>query len=130
MRVRRVHTTPPDPGPSPHRPGDDLETALDAVRLEQHYETTAEREEIYDRLTAVAIQLLTRRYGLTADEARAQLGSGEWTDDPEAAAFFETGPEDEAPFLERLKESFSDDARFARRARRTAAALDELEADQ
>ena len=129
MRTRRQRTTPPDPGPSPLAPGADLEAALHTIQHEPHVDTADEREEVFDRLAAVAIQLLQHRFGISADEARRRLGSGEWTDDPEAAAFFETGPEDDAPFVERLKESFSDDARFARRARRAAAALDDLEAD-
>lgn len=128
MRTRRRRTTPPDPGPSPEAPGEDLETALRTIQRDPHVDTADEREVVFDRLAAVAIQLLQHREGISADEARRRLGSGEWTDDPEAAAFFETGPEDDAPFVTRLKESFSDDARFAQRARRAAAALDELEA--
>jgi len=127
MRVRRSETTPPEPGPTPATPGADLEDALRRIRREQHIDTASEREAVFDRLTAVAIQLLQRRHGIDAEEARRRLGTGEWTDDPEAAAFFEEGPEDEASFVDRLTESFSDDARFARRARRAAAELDDLE---
>lgn len=130
LRTGRRRTAPPDPGPSPTHPGQDLEEALDAVRHGQHVDTAAEREAVFDRLAGVAIQVLERRSGVDADEARRLLGSGEWTDDPEAAAFFEAGPEDEAPLVERLRESFSDDARFARRANRAAAVLDEMEAER
>lgn len=128
MRTRRRRTTPPDPGPSPTAPGEEIETALRTVQRNPHVETADERATVFDRLAAVAIQLLQHREGISVDEARRRLGSGEWTDDPEAAAFFETDPEDDAPFVTRLKESFSDDARFVHRARRAAAALDELEA--
>lgn len=127
MRTHRRRATPPDPGPSPAAPGEDLEAALRTIKRDPHVDTADEREEVFERLAAVAIQLLQHREGIGADEARRRLGSGEWTDDPEAVAFFETGPEDDAPFVARLKESFSDDARFARRARRAAAAFDELE---
>lgn len=130
MRTRRARKTPPDPGQSSTAPGADLEAALAVIRRDQHVETADEREQVYDRLAAVAIQLLQHVHGIDADEARRRLGSGEWTDDPEAAAFFETGPGDDAPFVARLTESFSDDARFARRARRVAAELDALEADR
>lgn len=128
MRTSRRRTTLPDPGPSPTAPGEDLEAALRTIQRNPHVETADEREEVFDRLATVAVQLLRHRDGITAEEARRRLGSGEWTADPEAAAFFETGPEDDAAFVTRLKESFSDDARFAHRARRAAAALDELEA--
>ena len=128
MRTRRQRTSPPDPGASPVTPGEDVEAALRTIRADPHVDTVDEREAVFDRLAAVAVQLLQHREGIDADEARRRLGSGEWTDDPEAAAFFAAGPDDDAPFVTRLKESFSDDARFARRARRAAAALDELEA--
>lgn len=130
MRVRRHRTTPPDPGPSPAAPGEELEDALRRVRREQHIDTAAEREAVFDRLTAVAIQLLQRREGIDVGEVRRRLATGEWTADPEAAAFFEQGPEDEASFVDRLSESFSDDSRFARRARRAAEALDDLEVER
>lgn len=127
MRTRRQRASPPDTGPRPVHPGTDVESMLVTIQRRPHLETIDEREAVFDRLAAVAIHRLEREYGVDADEARRILGSGEWTDDPEAAAFFEAGPEDDAPFVERLKESFTDDARFARRARRAAAALDALE---
>lgn len=128
MRTRRQRTNPPDPGTSPMQPGADIEDALHTITHEPHIDTASEREAVFDRLAAVAIQRLQHEYGIDVDEARRRLGAGEWTDDPEAIAFFETGPEDDAPFVERLRESFTDDSRFVRRAQRAAAALDELEA--
>lgn len=130
LRTIRRRTSPPAPGATPSHPGADLESALEAIQHEQHIDTADEREEVYDRLAAVGIQLLERTDGVDPEEARQRLARGDWTDDPEAAAFFRTGPADDAPFLERLRESFSDDSRFARRARRAAAALDDLEARQ
>lgn len=126
MRTRQARHTP-GPGPTPTSPGADLEDALHAIKHEQHIDTAADREVVFDRLAAVAIRVLQRRHGIDADEARRRLGTGDWTDDLEAAAFFETGPADDAPFVVRVKESFSDDSRFARRARRAAAVLDDME---
>lgn len=128
MRTRRRRTSPPEPGRTPTTPGVELEAALSTIQHEPHVDTADEREVVFDRLTGVAIQRLQYANGIDADDARRRLGAGEWTDDPEAAAFFEVGPEDDAPFVERLRESFTDDSRFVRRARRAADALDELEA--
>lgn len=129
MRTRRRRASPPEAGPTPAHPGADIEDALHTIQHRPHTDTRDEREAVFDRLAAVAIRRLEQEYGISAEEARSRLGRGEWTDDPEAAAFFATGPEDDAPFIERLKESFTDDSRFVRRARRAAAALDAMEDD-
>lgn len=129
-RTFRQRTDLPDPGTRPETPGAALEADLDTIARDPHVETADERETVYERLVDVAIQQLQYRRGLSPEAARRRLSTGAWTDDPEAAAFFQTGPADEASFVERLRESFSDDARFARRARRVAAALDEMEAER
>lgn len=129
LRTHRVHTPPPEPAPSASHPGAAVDDALETVRRGQHVDTADAREAVFDRLTAVAIQQLRDQLGVDADEAERRLATGEWTDDPEAAAFFQAGPADDAPLLTRLRESFTDDARFAQRARRVANALDELEDD-
>lgn len=51
------------------------------------------RSRARDHLTAVAVAVLTTHRGCSPEEAREQLRTGAWTDDPVAARFFVAGSE-------------------------------------
>jgi len=70
--------------PVPGAAVDDLLARIDANPVA----AIEEYEKIRERLTAVAVALLTDRYGLREPAARESLAAGTWTDDPHAAAFF------------------------------------------
>lgn len=102
------------------RPGSDFASDLDAVR--RNPRAGRWRERVHDRLHEAAIDALTAE-GNSESRAADRLASGEWTDDPDAAAFFATNPRTRT-WRERARTLVSDEPTFVRRARRVVAVLD------
>jgi uncharacterized repeat protein (TIGR01451 family) len=71
-------------------PGDETDDLI--YRLTTLREGTIEyREEIRDRVEAVAVTVLSRRENCSPEQASTRLAEGSWTDDNRAAAFFGAG---------------------------------------
>lgn len=111
-------------------PGEDLESTLHEIAAGSPTDTFEEREAVHDRLSRVAIRVIARRRNCSSEEARRRLDEGTWTDDPDAAAFFAADPRETGGLIENLRESFSDESQFERRARRAAAELAALEGER
>lgn len=54
------------------------------------------RSRLEERLERIAVATVMRRDGCSRETARERVYSGEWTDDPHAAAFFDLGGDREA----------------------------------
>jgi hypothetical protein len=105
-------------------PGDEFDAALAAISPRRDRANDAARAEIRERLEAAALATLSRE-GLPRDRARDLLDSGEWTDDPVAAAFFaveSTGGRDES-FGDLLRSSVSGSNSFTVQAQHAAHAI-------
>jgi hypothetical protein len=74
-------------------PAADLDEALAAAKPGAHHAQT--RTEVRDHLRSVAVETLARSSGQSRERAAASLDAGEWTDDADAAALFETRGDDE-----------------------------------
>jgi hypothetical protein len=86
-----------------------------------------QRETVRERLEAAAVAVIVRRDGVSREAALEQLETGEWTDDPYAAAFF-TGRVEGASFVERVSlfdRSRSQYERWSTHAAREIIRLDE-----
>jgi len=86
--------------PVPGEEVDDLLAKIDADPLGN----VTGRDKLRDRLTEIAVTLLTDRYGLREVAVRETLDAGTWTADPHAAAFFTGGYPEWAPLRLRLRD--------------------------
>ncbi|WP_267642766.1 DUF7269 family protein [Haloarchaeobius amylolyticus] len=101
LRTRYVQAETPDPEQSQElpTPGDEFDDLLreaggDRRRMDS-------REQVATRLERAAIATIARTQSCSLSEARRRVESGEWTDDPYAAAFF-TGELEGGSFLSRV----------------------------
>lgn len=78
--------------------------------------------ELRDRLRAATVALVASREGVDRETAAARVERGEWTDDPQAAAFLSESLR--APAAVRFRERWSTTPRVVARTRRTVAALE------
>jgi len=116
-RTDRQQTRMPDPAPLPD-PGADLDATLRKIRNTSLRRSVDDREAVRERIGRIAVRILVRRYGCSRSEARQHLSDGSWTDDPDAAKFFEAELIDPDDFYDNLRASFADETRFERRAER------------
>ncbi len=113
-------------------PGDDLDEALSAVRRRTATVSRGakrsrrqRRATVRERIETAALDTIVRQYGCTRERARRALETGEWTDDPDAAAFF-TGDLDGVGPRGRLRRMLASEPPFSRRARHAADAVARL----
>lgn len=84
-------------------PGSDIDEAL--YRLTRYRENTVEyRNQIQERLTSVAIDIIRKRDGCSRERAIHKLKEGTWTDSAYAAAFFAGGSPPSKPTFESLRD--------------------------
>lgn len=79
-----------------------------------------ERRRARDRLHEAAVRTEMRASNCTRETARERVATGEWTEDPAAAAFL---GDEATPLRSRLAEALRGNATFRHRARRTADAV-------
>lgn len=110
-------------------PGDDLETSLAAVRRraptlsrQAELQRRQRRETVRERIEAAAVETIVRQHGCTRERARQALSTGEWTEDPDAAAFF-TGELEGVGRRGRLRRALGSEPPYSRRARHAARAV-------
>ncbi|MFD1586109.1 hypothetical protein ACFR9U_03880 [Halorientalis brevis] len=106
----------PDGRPGVRTPGDGFDHQLANLSAGDG----ADRDALHARLEAVALGVLVERRDWSRDTARARLKEGEWTDDPQATAFFRRDP---ASLRDRVRTVLTGEPTAARRARRV---VDEL----
>ncbi|WP_440989053.1 DUF7269 family protein [Haloarchaeobius baliensis] len=117
-------TTPDRAGP--RVPGRSADEQLANVTAAGRVRGDDAREDVYERLTAVAVDTLVARYDCTPDEARRRLDEGTWTDDPVAAALFVEGAAPDWTTRDRLRTLWTGEPPLRRRARHALAALSAL----
>lgn len=81
--------------------------------------------DVRERLTASAVRVVRVKRGLAAGAARERVRTGEWTDDPVAAAFL--AADRSQPPVERLRGAVDPGAAYHRRVRRTVAAIEAID---
>jgi hypothetical protein len=97
-------------------PGTEFDDLLAEIRPLRSRADGRQRDRARGRLEQVAVDVLTRE-GHSEAAARDLLASGEWTDDPVAAALFATDPPP-MRFDRRVSSLFDRTPTFTRRARR------------
>lgn len=118
----------PERRPVYRRAGAEFAALLDDVgltgrrKLDEEVET--DRERLRAVLESLAVDVLGRTDGETPETARERLEDGNWTDDPEAAAFFADGYRPPVSWLAYLPWG-RPDLPFARRGRHVVATLAE-----
>ncbi|WP_255152533.1 DUF7269 family protein [Halorarius halobius] len=105
-------------------PGDGFDADLAAISPRRDRENDAARAQVRERLQAAALGVLSRE-GHPREEGLEMLDTGEWTDDPVAAAFFATEPveADDDSLVDRLRGSTEARTGFRQQARRAALAV-------
>ena len=104
-------------------PGEGFDLAL---RSASSVHEISGRETVTERLEAVGVTVLQRRRGYTESEARERLESGEWTDDPVAAAFFDGTGWAAFPLSFRLRVRLGEESKFGLKARRATEELERI----
>ncbi|WEL22603.1 hypothetical protein [Halorhabdus sp. BNX81] len=96
------------------------QAATDRYRCQRDEAETDVRGRLHDG----AIRTLVANNGLGREAARDAIRTGEWTDDPVAAAFL--SPTVSPPLAERLRGAIDPGAAYTRRVRRTLAAIEAI----
>lgn len=127
LLVRRAATsveqaTPPAPEEvqaAPHL-GAEFDDWLAGLDLRARL-TGDRHERVRERLRETAVHTVMRAEGCSREEARRRVESGEWTDDPTAAAFL--GRESRLPLGTRARAALRGDSGFQYGARETVDAI-------
>lgn len=113
--------------PDPPTPGTDFDAELADVVPYRSRADDRRQDRIIERLRGVAVAVLAGE-GHSEERAEELLDTGEWTDDPVAAAFF-TREDPRLRFDKQVRDLFDPTPAFVRRARRVVAVLDERTPD-
>jgi len=100
--------------------GEDIDEAIDALTDPETAGNGWKRVDVQNRVRGLAMDVLRAETGGDAEEVAALLESGEWTDDPRAAAYL--GDDVPAPVRVRVADWASGDP-FRRRVEATVAEL-------
>lgn len=99
LSYEQVETPDPEATQDLPTPGDEFDELLAEAGGDRRQIET--RETVRERLERAAVETIVRTEGCTEAEARRQVESGEWTDDPYARAFF-TGSVQGASLFDRI----------------------------
>ncbi|WP_458206632.1 DUF7269 family protein [Haladaptatus sp. NG-SE-30] len=104
-------------------PGDDFDERLRVVHSGTRTARFQSRKTLRELLERSVVEAIVEREGCSEDDARARLETGDWTDDPYAAAFLGGPTAPRRSWREWIRHSLSGETRFQRRVRRTAGAV-------
>lgn len=104
-------------------PGQDFDDRLRTVHTGPRKRRFRSRKAVRERLEAALVEAIVQREGCSDDGARTRIETGEWTDDPEAAAFVAGRPAPRRSWRQWLRQSFGSETAFQYRARKTADAV-------
>ncbi|WP_423745613.1 hypothetical protein V5735_06520 (plasmid) [Haladaptatus sp. SPP-AMP-3] len=104
-------------------PGQEFDERLRSVHSGPRKRRFRSRKELRERLESALVEAIVQREGCSDDGARTRIETGEWTDDPEAAAFVAGQPAPRRSWREWLRQSFGSETAFQHRARRSARAV-------
>jgi hypothetical protein len=107
-------------------PGDGHDTDI-ANASGWSYRAKNRRQTVREHLRAVAVETIAARENVTDAAARERVDDGSWTEDPLAAAFLGASTS-RPPLREQLRARLRRESSFSYRARRTVAAIAELQA--
>lgn len=96
-----------------NRPGATFDATFDRTQPRRAGQS---RRKIRRRLHEDAVEVLTMTEGITEAEAQERLATGDWTDDPHAAALFAEEPPS-LPFRVVVRNFFGNESTFERRVR-------------
>ncbi|MFC7044840.1 hypothetical protein ACFQH6_04855 [Halobacteriaceae archaeon GCM10025711] len=110
-------------------PGDSVDEALRRASDGLGKSSHVHRMAVEERLHGVAVEVVAHREHCSPEAAADLLASGEWTDDPVAAAFFADEDADlgDVSLRSLVRELVGSEHRFTRQARRAIAELDRME---
>jgi uncharacterized repeat protein (TIGR01451 family) len=114
----------PENRPQYAHPGTQFKRKVRKIKLIDRRETEpATRLALRTELREIAIMVLSRTEDWTRAEREARLNNGNWTEDPQAAAFFADSVVPSLSMRERLRSLWTTEPPFARRARHAIAEL-------
>lgn len=103
-------------------PGHAFDERLSRVRA-AGFGRARDRREIRTRLTDLAVEAVARDENCSREVARERVESGEWTDDPYAAAFLSNASTADVPWYAHVRNAIHREPRFQRHARHAVDAL-------
>ncbi|MCO8247039.1 MULTISPECIES: hypothetical protein [unclassified Haladaptatus] len=121
--VEGADTGDPETNVTLPTPGQEFDELLRTVHSGHRKRLIRSRKELRQRLERSLVAAITRRDGCSVDEARTQIETGRWTDDPEAAAFLGGPSAPRRSWREWLRRSLGSETAFQHRARKTADAV-------
>lgn len=120
----REATPPTVEGTAPDAPGRDVDVALDAL---PPVRVTERHRRVHERVRAAAVETVAEVHRCSRSAARERVESGEWTDDPDAAAFLVGEALDPPGVGRRVVLALRREHWFRRRTDATVTALETLE---
>ncbi|MFH5798106.1 hypothetical protein [Haladaptatus sp. CMAA 1911] len=104
-------------------PGQEFDDRLRTVHSGPRRRRFRSRKAVRERLEEALVEAIVQREGCSDDGARTRIETGEWTDDPEAAAFVAGHPSPRRSWRQWFRQSFGSETAFQYRARKTADAV-------
>ncbi|WP_327051544.1 DUF7269 family protein [Halomicrococcus gelatinilyticus] len=121
--VDQAETDDPETAVPAPTPGEGFDERLRSVRVGSREERFRSRKQLQNELESAVADAIVQQEGCSPEEAEARLETGEWTDDPYAAAFVGGPNPPRRSWSAWLRQSLGGETRFERRARRTADAV-------
>ncbi|WP_227375867.1 DUF7269 family protein [Haladaptatus halobius] len=104
-------------------PGREFDERLRTVHSGSRSQRFQSRKRLREHLERSLLEAIVQREGCSEDDAKARMETGDWTDDPYAAAFLGGPSAPRRSWREWLRRSLGGETTFQRRARRTADAV-------
>ncbi len=121
--LKQAETGDPETNVTLPTPGADFDENLRTIHAMSRQKQFRARKRLRRSLERSLVEAIAQRENCSEDDARAQLETGSWTDDAEAASFLGGPSAPRRSWREWLRQSFGGETRFQKRARRTANAV-------
>ncbi len=121
--TKAAETGDPETNVTLPTPGEEFDELIRTVHTGHRRRLIRSRKQLRERLESSLTAAIVRRNGCSDDEARTVIETGQWTDDPEAAAFLGGPSAPRRSWREWLRQSFGSETTFQHRVRKTADAV-------
>ena len=121
--IEGAETGDPETNMTLPTPGREFDEGLRTVHSGSRSQRFQSRKRLRTHLERSLLEAIVQREGCSEDDAQAQIETGDWTDDPYAAAFLGGPSAPRRSWREWLRHSLGGETTFQRRARRTADAV-------
>ncbi|WP_227355249.1 DUF7269 family protein [Haladaptatus salinisoli] len=121
--VEGAATGDPETNVTHPTPGQEFDERLRTVHSGSRSQRFRSQKRLRQHLERSLLEAIVQREGCSEDDAKARVETGDWTDDPYAAAFLGGPSAPRRSWGEWLRQSFGGETTFQRRARRTADAV-------